>query len=139
MPDRRQDHSEIIRGMTDAEAKTYLLDVVQSSSSRLKVNAAHIIDLAAADGVSLALKPAVLLALLYESKGRIVVYDVMLDRLEFMTGMRGSDTVDVHTTLKNARKALSRLGWPVAVDTVYGLGCRLTVSGDWHVNQITNK
>lgn len=82
-------------------------------------------DVSAAAGVPLPRCEAQVFLALYDAKGRTVLYETLLARLEDVTHRFQVNVQNLASQVKRLREKLRNLGWPVKIETSYGMGYRL--------------
>ena len=105
-----------IAGMSDAEAKEYLIDRFEDPSRNLVIYAGHV-----RTGTRRQLQ---ILAILLEARNRVVSFEYISARLYDLTGREFLNT-DIGVHVSNIRKTLARSGIPLEIVSRSGIGYEL--------------
>lgn len=119
-------YREQVADMTDAEAREYLLGVVEMSHDNKMEELARIKDeLPHADkqGVQV-------LDVLWRARPRIKTYGYISQHLEYLNG-RYPDHLAITSAIKRLRRALEKTDFPIEVRNHSGLGYSLSAPDDW--------
>lgn len=119
-------HLDTIDGMSDAQAKAYLLEMLTHEVTQSRARVAKVID--AIPGIKR--RPAQLLLFLGDAMGRTVTIDHLCSRWQIELGFEPSDE-SVRTAVKHARAALEAAQIPLVIVTEVGVGLRLEAPQSW--------
>lgn len=119
-------YREQIADMTDAEAKEYLLDVVELAHTDATERLGRI-----KDEVPHADKQGVqILGILWSARPRIKTYGYIGQHLEQLNG-RYPDQLAITSAVKRLRRALEKTDFPIEIRNHSGLGYNLHAPADW--------
>ena len=122
-----QFHLAELEGLTAEEKVVYLRDMLHAEIGARHNRVARCID-SIPGGTTR--QVAWLLIVLSDAPGRTLTYEHIAASMEFMSGSYHTLS-SIQTAAKHARAALRKTGWPVTVETAYGVGYRLTVRQGW--------
>ncbi|MCA1776975.1 MAG: helix-turn-helix domain-containing protein [Loktanella sp.] len=119
-------HRDHIAGLSDVEAKEYLLEVVERDLAEAKEGFGRIKDsLPHADRQS-----AQVLSILWNARPRIKTYGFISQELEYLNG-RYPDEPAINGVVKRLRRALEKTDYPIQINNHYGIGYNLSAPDDW--------
>ncbi|PWE29953.1 hypothetical protein DDZ14_16050 [Maritimibacter sp. 55A14] len=124
-----------INGMTEAEAVTYLLQVIELMMHARLERLALLIDAAGKtpegkNYIDRATGQTFLI--LWDGQGRTLTYDYISTRLEQEMGSF-FDSTGIASRVKRLRAAITALEWPVEIETSVGVGYKMTAPTEWIV------
>lgn len=123
---RSTHHRQQIVGMTDAEAKEYLLEVVELGLAEAKEGFARI-----KDAVPHADKRgAQVLHILWSARPRIKTYEHISQQLKYLNGNQPNELA-LSSVVKRLRRALEKTDLPVEIRNHYAIGYNLHAPSDW--------
>lgn len=115
-----------IAGMTNAQAKEYLLKVVERDLAEAQENLARIKDaLPHADKQSVQI-----LSILWKARPRIKTYRYISQQLEYLNGKFSGEQA-LNSAIKRLRRALDGTDFPIEISNHYGIGYNLSAPADW--------
>lgn len=115
-----------IAGMSNAQAKEYLLNVVEGDLAEAQENLALIKDaLPHADKQSVQI-----LFILWKARPRIKTYRYISQQLEYLNGKFSGEQA-LNSAIKRLRRALDDTDFPIEISNHYGIGYNLSAPADW--------
>lgn len=115
-----------IASLTDAEAKDYLLELIERDMAEAKESLGRLKDAVPhADR-----QGAQVLAILWNARPRIKTYAYISKELEYLNG-RYPDELAINSAVKRLRRALEKTDFPVEIRNHYGIGYNLHAPDDW--------
>lgn len=119
-------HREQIAGLSDAEAKEYLLDVIERDLAEANEGFGRI-----KDAVPHADKQSVqILSILWNARPSIRTYGSICQELKYLNG-KMPDERALNSAVKRLRQALGNTVHPIQISTHYGLGYSLHAPDTW--------
>lgn len=119
-------HREQIADMTNAEAKEYLLAVIELAQTEAREGFGRIKDaMPHADKRS-----AQILHILWSAKPRIRTYGYISQELEHLNGSY-PDELAINSAVKRLRRALEKTDLPIKIRNHSGIGYNLHAPVDW--------
>lgn len=116
-------HRDYIQGMTDREAKNYLLEVLEASLNAKQDEFARIKDFLP----TLAPRGALLMAMLWKAQGRILTYGYLAQQIEVIRGFY-LNSQGIASHIKRMRPVIAESGFPLEIVTHSGVGYALKVT-----------
>lgn len=120
-----------LASLTPEERCQYLIDVIEMRTDAYRQRVADLVSFHTMDRRS-----AHLLMILWENEGRFLTWDNIASQIEFFSNVDVADHALVQSSVKRLRRALKGTGWPIEIETAYGLGVRIVRSDpEWDLTR----
>ena len=117
----------LIKGLNAEDARDYLADVINGDRDELREMYAAV---ASTMDKPMQRKSLWIFALLFTNAGRVLTYETIKDKHRLYFGYDVYETPIVASWVKRLRKDIKKEGWPVTIETLYGIGYRMQKT-DW--------
>lgn len=119
-------HRDQISELTDAEAKEYLLDVLERDLAKANEGFGRI-----KDAVPYADRQSTqILDILWKASPRIRTYGYISQELEYLNG-KYPDELAINSSVKRLRRALEKTDYPIQIVNHHGFGYSLVAPEAW--------
>ncbi|WP_104017258.1 helix-turn-helix domain-containing protein [Roseovarius nitratireducens] len=117
---------EVTAGLNDAEARAYLLELIERDIAEAKEGLGRL-----KDAIPHADKQGVqVLGILWNARPRIKTYGYISQELEYLNG-RYPDEIALNSAVKRLRRALEKTDFPIEIRNHYGIGYNLHAPANW--------
>lgn len=133
---RQKSHADAVKGMSDKDAISYLVDMLDRDMAALNARRCHV--LGHLNNPQIRRGPLSVLLCLWDKRGKPVTYDQISASVEFEADAGKQYDYISPTALaahvQRLRRAITKHNWPIKIHTIYGIGQRLELlDPEWSI------